>query len=106
MVVDDTGIQLIVGRLDDINSQLSGVRSDLHSFIASANETDAKQGVSIADLQARMSNVEQDVMYIGEDLRNATTDRSALWNKVWQFGITGAIVAQIVLGSKFESVVR
>ena len=99
-------MKLLEGYLSDIRGDIRGLRSDMHSFMALANKVDAEQGVSIADLQARMTNVERDVVDIHSDNKDANKDRSALWQKVWQFGITGAIIAQIVMGSELDKVVK
>ena len=92
-------VKLLETILSDIREDIRGVRADLHSFITVANKVDAEQGAAIASLQTS-------VMELQRRADEASIDRSTLWSKVWQFGITGAVLAQIVMGNQWESVVK
>lgn len=92
-------MRLLEGLLSDMRTDLRAIRADLHTFMSTANRVDAEQGALIAGLQARMSAAERGILA-------ASSDRSRIWERIWQFGVTGAIVAQIVMGNPWESVVK
>lgn len=98
-------LKLLEGYLTDIREDIRAVRGDLHTFIARANEVDAAQGAMISALQVRVDDHSQELRDLWEAVETARKDRWALWQKVWTFGITGALVANIVLGDKWETVV-
>jgi uncharacterized protein YigA (DUF484 family) len=97
LAVDE--LTLLERYLTDIRQDVRGLRADMQLFMSNANAVDASQGIQIADLQARLSSAEKDIM-------EGSSDRSRLWERVWQFGLTGAVIANIVLGGGWESVTR
>ena len=97
MVAED--VRLLEGMLNSMSVDLRAIRADLHAFTESANRVHSEHGVLIADLQARMKTVEKSV-------DESSNDRRRIWERVWQLGVTGAVIAQIVAGSRWDSVVK
>ena len=92
-------LKLLEGYLSDIRGDIRGLRNDIHNIASKGSEVDAQQGLLISNLQARMVNVEKEIV-LGQN------DRSKIWDYIWKVGISGALVAQIVMGNQWESVVK
>ena len=97
MMADE--LKLLEGYLSDIREDIRALRNDIHNIASKGSEVDAQQGLLISNLQARMVNVEKEIV-LGQN------DRSKIWDYIWKVGISGALVAQIVMGNQWEGVVK
>jgi hypothetical protein len=97
ILMSDTDREWMERYLSSITSDMKGLRADLHAWMVTANKVDAEQGIQIAILQSQMIDARREIEL-------GSSDRHRLWERVWQFGVTGALIAQIALGGALDSV--